>query len=81
MIFQAFFKKCSNLRGSTQNWEVSKKKLYVSEVRDEKCLAIFTRNLFPNKKKICLVGRGPPPQKKVVGAYVGTRRALRARIF
>ena len=39
-------------------------------------LAIY----FQTKKKFVSSG-ADPPQKKVVGAYVGTRRALRARIF
>ena len=79
-MIQAIFKKGSNLRGSTQNREVSKKKLYVSEVRDEKCRKFLLAIYFQTKKKFVSSG-ADPPQKKVVGAYVGTRRALRARIF
>ena len=40
----------------------------------------YSQSISKQKKNLSRRAR-TPPQKKVVGAYVGTRRALRARIF
>ena len=41
----------------------------------------FTRNLFPNKKKICLVGRGPPQKKSGWGVRRDSSRPPGADFF